>query len=192
MIMNPFINKNKNKCLNKMKKFDELYNKIINEAKSPKFQFKKGDEVFVNIGKKTIPGKIVKASHDKELGNKYDVDINLEDGPKTFLEKDIGTEDTFKRPKNKRKGKDLLKGTQQDEPTNEEGECACGGSTPMGPGITGNSVFGSGNTACNSIVEPKEKTADDPGMTTSDIASLYVPKKGTMCIGPYRRQRKRK
>ena len=59
-----------------MKKFDELYNKIISEAKSPKFQFKKGDEVFVNIGKETIPGKIIKASHDKELGNKYDVDID--------------------------------------------------------------------------------------------------------------------
>ena len=169
-----------------MKKFDELYNKIINEAKSSKFQFKKGDEVFVNINKKTIPGKIIKASHDKEVGNKYEVDINLKDGPKTFLEKDIGTSEDFERPKNKRKDKDLLKGNSPEDPTNEEGEC-CGGA-----GLTCNSVFGSGNTAGNSIVEPKEKMAGDPGMTTSDIASLYVPKKGTMCIGPYKRQRKKK
>lgn len=165
-----------------MNKFDKLYNKIINEAKSPKFKFKKSDDVFVNIGKKTIQGKIIKTSHDKELGNKYDIDINLEDGPKTFLEKDIGTEDTFKRPKNKRKGKNLLKGTQQDEPTNEEGECCDGGSA----GLTSNAVFGPpGNY--DSLVQPKEKTTDDPGMTTSDISQLYTPHKGTQCIGTYRR-----
>lgn len=44
-------------------------------------------------------------------------------------------------------------------------------------GMTSDSVFGSGRTCCNSLVQPKEKKESDPTMTTSDIANLYVPLK---------------
>jgi len=169
--------------------FDKLYNKIILEEKT-KSKFKKGDEVFVSINKKPVSGKITKINHDKEIGITYDVDINLPDGPKTFLEKDVSEKNNFERIPDKRKNKKLLKANSE-ELASEEGECA-GGSTPMGPGITGDTVFGSGNTACDSLVEPKEKTDKDPGLTTSDIANLYTLQKGSPCIGTFKRHRKRK
>ena len=47
-------------------------------------------------------------------------------------------------------------------------------STAPSPGITGDTVFGIGKTCTDSLVKPKPKTDKDPGLTTSDIHSLYV------------------
>ena len=46
------------------------------------------------------------------------------------------------------------------------------------PGVTTDSTFGPGKSSTDSIVKPVEKKADDPGLTTSDIASLYTLQKG--------------
>lgn len=58
----------------------------------------------------------------------------------------------------------------------EDGEgCACvvGGGESGGAGITTNSVFGSGNTAGDSIVH-SEKDPNGPGITTADMKAMYT------------------
>lgn len=42
------------------------------------------------------------------------------------------------------------------------------------PGITSDSVFGSGRNCDQSLVQPKEKKDGDPGLTTSDLHTMYV------------------
>lgn len=47
-------------------------------------------------------------------------------------------------------------------------------STSNTAGLTTDTVFGSGKSATDSLVKPKEKSKDDPGLTTSDIHTLYT------------------
>lgn len=56
-----------------------------------------------------------------------------------------------------------------DEIKTEDGECCDGGA-----GITTNSVFGSGNSSGDSIVQNSHKDPNGPGITTHDIRAIYT------------------
>jgi hypothetical protein len=65
-----------------------------------------------------------------------------------------------------------------DEEISEDGECgasvACD-SSASSAGLTTNSVFGSGDSAFDSIYVDSEKDPDAPGLTTHDLKELYTP-----------------
>lgn len=59
--------------------------------------------------------------------------------------------------------------TPNDEIKTEDGE-GFGGEA----GITTNSVFGSGNSSCDSVVQNSHKDPNGPGITTHDIRAMYT------------------
>jgi hypothetical protein len=80
----------------------------------------------------------------------------------------------------------LFNNIENDNLETEEGECGAVASAGTGAGITTNSVFGSGNSAGESLIHG-EKDPSSPGITTHDLKAMYTlslnprtkkPKKG--------------
>ena len=59
-------------------------------------------------------------------------------------------------------------------------------------GITGDSVFGSDGSWKDSLVKPKEKSSKDPGLTTTDIATIYSLTKNSKKHPVFRRHNHKK
>lgn len=59
-------------------------------------------------------------------------------------------------------------------------------------GLDTNIVFGSGDNACDSIVNHPGKKPTDPGITTYDINSIYTPTLKNTIPAVYRRNYKKK
>lgn len=60
-----------------------------------------------------------------------------------------------------------------DDIETEDGEC-CGGDASGGAGITTNSVFGSGNTAGDSLIQDSPDHSEHSGITTHDMKAMYT------------------
>ena len=80
-----------------------------------------------------------------------------------------------------------------DDEITEDGECGAAGSigsgdsgvNANGAGLTSNSVFGSGDSAFDSIYNDSEKDPAAPGLTTYDMIELYTPSMGRKKLKEY-------